>query len=109
MHKRILIFLMGCLLLIGAVACTRDTFQAGRPITKEELLSMSEALFTEAPEPDVIYPEGTVHWTAGGSVYHTHADCSHLRRSKEILHGTLDEAIDAGKDKICSSCEKKQE
>ncbi len=93
-------------------ACTpTDRFDAGHPIDREELASISAAVFETVGEPDAgdTYPKGTVHWTQGGSVYHTDAGCYHLKRADEVLHGTVGEAEAAGKEKLCATCEKSDE
>lgn len=46
----------------------------------------------------------TVYWTKGGSVYHAIKECSSLRRSTEILCGTVQQAIEAGKLSLCKIC-----
>lgn len=108
MQKLSFILAICFLMSVSAVACTHNTFSGGYAVTPEYLESLSAEIFTTA-EPAETYPDGTVHWTAGGSVYHLDADCRHLRRSKEILHGTMDEATDAGKEKVCSACGKSEE
>ena len=45
-----------------------------------------------------------VFWTESGKVWHKRYDCSHLVRSKTIIHGTVEEAMLAGKEKECESC-----
>ena len=50
-----------------------------------------------------------VFWTSGGSVWHLFEDCGHLKRGKEILSGTVQDAMDAGKEKVCSTCDKKSQ
>lgn len=47
---------------------------------------------------------GTVYWVAGGSVWHLTDRCSSLARSKQILSGTVEEAISAGKSRACKIC-----
>ena len=49
----------------------------------------------------------TVYWTAGGSAWHIYEDCGYLKRSKEIFSGSVNEAREQGKEKVCSSCDKK--
>ena len=49
----------------------------------------------------------TVYWTSGGSVWHLSEDCGHLKRGKVIISGTVQDAMDAGKEKVCSTCGKK--
>ncbi len=92
--------------------CTpTDRFVAGQPIGREELASISEALLaTEPVEPSdgdtsaESYPTDAVYWTEGGSVYHLDPACYHLSRADEVLHGTVEKALAAGKDKVCASC-----
>lgn len=47
---------------------------------------------------------GTVYWVSGGEVYHSTASCRTLSRSKNILSGTISEAISAGKSRQCKVC-----
>ncbi len=110
---------MGFLLLFAA--CTpADRFVAGEELGREELASVSEALLaTEtAGETELAietladaegYPDGVVHWTAGGSVYHTRVDCYHLARAEVVYHGFDAAARMAGKERLCSACEKAEE
>lgn len=48
-----------------------------------------------------------VYWTRFGKVYHTHDDCQALNRSEELKYGYVDEAIEAGKTRLCSFCAKR--
>ena len=100
---------LSCLLLILLTfsACNpQDNFHAGRPITKEELASISAELFSTAPEPSETAdaPDGkdtsveeattsnlnqTVFWLDGGDVYHTDPDCRHLEGSRTVKESTL--------------------
>ena len=47
-----------------------------------------------------------VYWVPNGKSYHYTDKCSTLSRSKTILHGTLAEAIAAGKTDPCNVCVK---
>ena len=47
-----------------------------------------------------------VFWTKSGSVWHTTDQCHHLKKSKNIESGSVEEAMEAGKSKACSSCGK---
>lgn len=49
----------------------------------------------------------TVYWTDGGTVYHITDQCSHLNNSYELKSGTATAAIEAGKTRLCKTCEKK--
>lgn len=46
----------------------------------------------------------TVYWTPGGGSYHFSQNCTSLKRSKTILTGTLQEALDEGKTDPCNLC-----
>ena len=48
--------------------------------------------------------EALVYWTKNGEVWHTRSTCSSLAKSKEILSGTVEQAISSGKDRICKRC-----
>jgi hypothetical protein len=49
----------------------------------------------------------TVYWTESGSVWHLYRDCGHLKNSQNVLFGTVNEAEEAGKEHVCSTCNKK--
>lgn len=53
--------------------------------------------------------EGNVFWAPTGSVYHTNDLCHTLDRSVELTTGTVDEAIEAGRQKLCYYCAKAQD
>lgn len=46
-----------------------------------------------------------VCWAAGGSVYHIYEDCYHLDRTGELVVGSVAEAQEAGKERLCYTCE----
>lgn len=52
-----------------------------------------------------------VYWVATGSVYHSHQDCSHLNFStqEELFVGSIGQAEEAGKERLCKTCFKKDE
>ena len=50
------------------------------------------------PTPAVVY------WVSGGSVYHTTPDCPSLKRSHNIKSGSIQQAIAAGKGRVCRNC-----
>ena len=75
------------------------------PISEEEKAAAEAAV------------SGAVYWTQFGKVYHTHVideelhftpadekDCPYLNRSDSLTRGTVEEAIAAGKTRICSYC-----
>ena len=48
-----------------------------------------------------------VYWTRFGKVYHTHDDCQALNRTEELKYGYVEEALEAGKTRLCSFCAKR--
>ena len=56
-----------------------------------------------------------VYWTPFGKVYHTHVDeegddyCPHLNRSEALTRGTVEQAIAAGRTRLCSWCARHDE
>ncbi len=50
-----------------------------------------------------------VYWSPFGKVYHTHDDCHSLNRSDELTYGTVEQAIAAGRTRLCSYCAKRDE
>ena len=50
-----------------------------------------------------------VYWTRFGKVYHTHDDCQALNRSEELTYGTVEQAIAAGRTRLCSFCAKRDD
>lgn len=53
--------------------------------------------------------DNVCYWTESGSVWHTYRDCYHIKNSKNILLGTVEEALENGKSHVCSSCAKREE
>lgn len=50
-----------------------------------------------------------VYWTKAGGVFHLTEDCPHLNHSEELFTGTSDAAIEAGKTRVCKTCERRAE
>lgn len=48
--------------------------------------------------------DGVVYWVKSGEVWHTDRDCPTLARSKEIFHGSVEDAISTGKSRVCMRC-----
>ena len=46
-----------------------------------------------------------VYWTKSGKVWHLSENCRYIKNSEQIS-GTVEEAIEAGKERVCSSCGK---
>jgi len=114
-----------CLLgMICLISCGQNTeVTGGVRVTPEMLESVSRSLVeATATEPSedtqpttavsemtesTVSVDGTpdvVYWTESGSVYHVTAQCSSLRHSAQILHGSVEEAMAAKKERPCKSC-----
>lgn len=53
------------------------------------------------------YEGVTVYWTPFGKVYHTDIDCHAMNRTDVITEGTVEQAIEANRTRICSYCDKR--
>ncbi len=116
------------LLLLAVVfsACTSsDRFSAGEAMGREDLVSISAAIFPPEPlepsetdsetdpemfavtEPETLppdlYPPWTVFWTEDETMYHMTPLCPRLKGSS-FDFGTLTEATAHGKSRVCSHC-----
>ena len=95
---------------------TNDDFYGGESINADILSSIAESIFNETQADEIgehqssstthSEHDGIYYWTASGSVYHKWPDCGHLKNSSTISSGSKEEAILAGKEKLCSSCDK---
>ena len=132
---RRLALLMTVLLLVLPSCAPSNDFQGGRPITKEDLESISASLFTTAADPEDIQTTepsdaavttvtdtdttsdtepsetgsaDTVYWLTTGSVYHLDLNCSHIAGKENVNHTTIQEAEENGR-RLCKTCEKKHQ
>ena len=72
-------------------------------VTENEEISATEVESeTEAKGTEEVF------WTKSGTVWHIYSDCSHIRNSGEVICGSVEEAVSAGKSKLCTNCEKRQ-
>ena len=55
-------------------------------------------------ENSLLANDGDVFWTESGKLWHKSLECSYLANSKNILHGSVEEAKFSGKEKACSRC-----
>ena len=129
---RRLALLMTVLLLVLPSCGTSDDFKGGRPISKEDLESVSASLFTTAAEPEdeqtatpptdettasdtdtdtepaETDPTDTVYWLSTGSVYHLDPNCSYIAGKENVNETSLQEAEANGR-RLCKTCEKKHQ
>ena len=124
MKIKILAFALISVILFSASSCaekvvTSTEYYGGESMNAEILSHISESIFNEMTSAaeetsseniDEISSDnhdGIYYWTESGSVYHKWADCGHIKNSQDVKSGSRDEAILSGKEKLCSSCEKK--
>lgn len=110
-----------CLLLLCFVACNThglfdEDFDAGDPVTPEQLLEISEEIFsaTEPAEGETktevtLADDAIVLCSKNGSVYHSTRACYHISDSAEIIEGSVADAVAAGKTRLCSTCRDHEE
>ncbi|MBQ8509146.1 MAG: hypothetical protein IJ493_04480 [Clostridia bacterium] len=48
--------------------------------------------------------ENVVYWVKNGEVWHLRENCPSLSRSKDILSGSVSDAMNAGKERVCKRC-----
>ena len=105
MRRFILLPLLLALVLLPSCAPS-DRFEGGRPITPEELESVSAEVFgtaEESAESQPLTPNSTVYWLKDGTVYHTDPDCVHLSDKRNIKSTTLRTAEQNGLS-LCKDC-----
>ena len=107
MIKHTVMALIACLLLFSLVSCTvPEPFEQGEVLTADEVEAKRDALRKEKDEQANKPYDGMCYWLAGGKVYHISPDCSYIRNKENVLSGTKDEALGAGKEQVCSVCGK---
>lgn len=100
--RRVLLLLLVVLLLSSFVSCNRKSFDAGEPLTAQELEALKSQL---AEEEEIEEPfDGTVYWLSSGSVYHKKKSCYHIKDKENVQSGTEEDALAAGKKSACKSC-----
>ena len=65
------------------------------PVSQEQQQTAMEAISDD------------VYWSPFGKVYHTHSDCQALNQSEQLTYGTVEQAIAAGRTRLCSFCAKR--
>ena len=100
---------------------TIETPDAATEITTEEITEIYTESNTESKtetesketsetetvntETDTENTEDTVYWLASGEVWHVKRDCRHIK-NKEVASGTVEQAKEAGKARVCGTCGK---
>ncbi len=90
--KAIIVVAAVIALLIGGLASYE-----WNPVSEEQQQAAMDAIADD------------VYWSPYGKVYHTHDDCSSLNQSDELTYGTVEQAIAAGRTRLCAFCARKDE
>lgn len=122
MIKRGMMLLQALCLLLVLVACAAtEPFDAGTPLTPGEVAALQEQLKGEKPleggtednsdktqgsgeENSNIPQNGVVFWLDTGSVYHSSEGCYHIKEKPNVRQGTVAQAAEAGKSRLCAAC-----
>ncbi len=80
---------------------TTDEFETTELPDTEETSDISETSDSEEESDNI---EDIVYWVSGGEVWHIKRDCPSLSRSKDILSGTMNDALQEGKSRVCKRC-----
>lgn len=112
---RRLLCLLLVALLFALVGCQARPFDAGEPLSREEVAALKAELLEKAAAEGATEEEekreeappewdGLYRWLSGGGVYHKHVSCAYIKDREDILEGALEAALAAGKEKPCSRC-----
>ena len=106
--RRIIPLLLILSLLLLPSCAPSDDFRGGRPVTPEDLESISAEVFGGTGEPGdgdekLTNPNTTVYWLKDGTVYHVDPDCSHLSGKRNVKKSTLRTA-EANGLRMCKDC-----
>lgn len=88
---------VGIIVAVGALLIGGATGIDWNPVSKEQKEAAVEAIST------------TVYWTntRSGKAYHTHEDCQTLNQTDELVAGTVEQAIENNRVKLCYFCAKR--
>ena len=101
------ILLLTALALLILPSCAENNTVGGRPITPEDLESISDEIFGETDGPAESESRdlnSTVYWLKDGAVYHTDRNCVHLSGKRNVMESTLRTAEQNGLS-LCKDCE----
>ncbi len=73
-------------------------------ISDTEAVSEEAEVTSDKLETQSLPDENVVYWVKNGEVWHLTEKCPSLSRSKTILSGTVDEAVENGKTRVCKRC-----
>ena len=98
-----LIFFVLLSLILTSCSQSKENENIGGVLVDDDVIS-SIMKDIEDKENSLLAEDGDVFWTASGSIWHATYECSYLSNSKEIYHGSVDEAMLSGKERACLRC-----
>ena len=109
---KILLALLG-VCAFALAACGKGKTEEPAPVNAAQVRERREALIAEEREavqsvPEAREPEEeetfVCYYTEKGGKWHVRENCQYLKNSKEILSGSYESALAAGKVTPCSAC-----
>lgn len=91
-----------CLIFSACAYQNEDMGYTGMRANESVVSSIRQDI--QDKENSLLASDGDVFWTESGSLWHGSYKCSYLANSKTILHGTIEEAKLAGKERACERC-----
>jgi hypothetical protein len=107
--------------MLGVCACSllscrnKTHFSAGEALSETQVRALRDSLWEQATNGEASAPINTqgekiYYYVAGnGTVYHSDPLCSHLKKSQNVQKGSLQQATEAGKERLCATCAKKEQ
>lgn len=92
------------LLSVAVQACTLGGEDKNTGIRADASAVSSVRAELEDKKNSLLAADGDVFWTASGKLWHSTYSCTYISRSKDIIHGSLDDALLAGKTEACTRC-----
>ncbi len=104
-NVRLITLLVTLMLLCVAIqACALGGEDKNTGIRADASAVSSVRAELEDKKNSLLAADGDVFWTASGTLWHSTYTCTYISRSKEIIHGSLDDALLAGKTGACTRC-----
>ena len=115
-HKRCSTFLPLLLCLLLLIGCAgKPSVEGVETVSAEEIREMirearesalaEESKLAAAESTKEISSADEVYWTDSGQVWHIDPACASLKRAQNIRAGSVTEAENAGKSRICTYCQ----
>lgn len=87
---------------VGAAAGSADY----HPVTQDQVNDVVQQLTEEAEGYGFTDGDG-VRWTKYGNCYHIFSDCHTIRNSENYTDGTIEEAVESNRARLCTYCIKR--